>query len=103
MKKIVNQADMVLDYLVRAKSNGATNFEMILALHILDVRKRISEINKDSLCKYHIASQYETNENTGVTYKRYYAVPKKMKLERFLNERKYVGNAKGKSKHSRKR
>ena len=76
-KKKVGQADFVLDYLLRRKAKGATNFEMMVRLQICDVRKRISEINSSPDCKYIIASEWEVNENTGVRYKRYYAYERK--------------------------
>lgn len=76
-KKGVSQADFVLDYLVRRKTRGATNFEMMVRLQICDVRKRISEINSSPDCKYIITSQWEVNKDTGVRYKRYYAYERK--------------------------
>ena len=76
-KKKVGQADFVLDYLLRRKRKGATNFEMMVRLQICDVRKRISEINSSPDCKYIIASEWEVNEDTGVRYKRYYAYERK--------------------------
>ena len=76
-KKKVGQADFVLDYLLRRKAKGATNFEMMVRLQICDVRKRISEINSSPDCKYIIASEWEVNKDTGVRYKRYYAYERK--------------------------
>lgn len=76
-KKKVGQADFVLDYLVRRKAKGATNFEMMVRLQICDVRKRISEINSSPDCKYIITSDWEVNKDTGVRYKRYYAYERK--------------------------
>lgn len=76
-KKGVSQADFVLDYLVRRKARGATNFEMMVRLQICDVRKRISEINSSPDCKYIITSDWEVNKDTGVRYKRYYAYERK--------------------------
>ena len=76
-KKKVGQADFVLDYLLRRKTKGATNFEMMVRLQICDVRKRISEINSSPDCKYIIASEWEVNKDTGVRYKRYYAYERK--------------------------
>ena len=76
-KKGVSQADFVLDYLLRRKAKGATNFEMMVKLQICDVRKRISEINSSPDCKYIIASEWEVNEDTGARYKRYYAYERK--------------------------
>ena len=76
-KKSVSQADFVLDYLLRRKAKGATNFEMMIRLQICDVRKRISEINSSPDCKYIIASEWEVNEDTGARYKRYYAYERK--------------------------
>lgn len=76
-KKKVGQADFVLDYLLRRKTKGATNFEMMVQLQICDVRKRISEINSSPDCKYIIASEWEVNEDTGARYKRYYAYERK--------------------------
>ena len=77
LKKKVGQADFVLDYLLRRKAKGATNFEMMVRLQICDVRKRISEINSSPDCKYIIASEWEVNEDTGARYKRYYAYERK--------------------------
>ena len=76
-KKKVGQADFVLDYLLRRKAKGATNFEMMVRLQICDVRKRISEINSSPDCKYIITPDWEVNEDTGVRYKRYYAYERK--------------------------
>lgn len=76
-KKGAAQADFVLDYLVRRKTKGATNFEMMVKLQICDVRKRISEINASEDCAYSIASDWEVNEDTGARYKRYYAYERK--------------------------
>ena len=76
-KKKVGQADFVLDYLLRRKAKGATNFEMMIRLQICDVRKRISEINSSPDCKYIITSDWEVNKDTGVRYKRYYAYERK--------------------------
>lgn len=76
-KKGAAQADFVLDYLVRRKTRGATNFEMMVRLQICDVRKRISEINSSPDCKYIITSRWEVNKDTGVRYKRYYAYERK--------------------------
>lgn len=90
-KKKVGQADFVLDYLLRRKAKGATNFEMMIRLQICDVRKRISEINSSPDCKYIITSDWEVNENTGVRYKRYYAYERKR------------NNKIGKSGHTKKR
>ena len=77
LKKGAAQADFVLDYLLRRKAKGATNFEMMVRLQICDVRKRISEINSSPDCKYIIASEWEVNEDTGARYKRYYAYERK--------------------------
>ena len=77
LKKKVGQADFVLDYLLRRKTKGATNFEMMVRLQICDVRKRISEINSSPDCKYIITSDWEVNKDTGVRYKRYYAYERK--------------------------
>ena len=91
LKKCVGQADFVLDYLLRRKAKGATNFEMMVRLQICDVRKRISEINSSPDCKYIIASEWEVNEDTGARYKRYYAYERKR------------NNKISKSKHTKKR
>ena len=77
LKKCIGQSDFVLDYLLRRKAKGATNFEMMVKLQICDVRKRISEINSSPDCKYIIASEWEVNEDTGARYKRYYAYERK--------------------------
>lgn len=90
-KKGAAQADFVLDYLVRRKTKGATNFEMMVKLQICDVRKRISEINASEECAYSIASDWEQDEKTGVRYKRYYAYererPKKTRRIGFTAKR----------------
>ncbi len=91
LKKRVGQADFVLDYLLRRKAKGATNFEMMVKLQICDVRKRISEINSSPDCKYIIASEWEVNEDTGARYKRYYAYERKR------------NNKTSKSRHTKKR
>ena len=91
LKKCVGQADFVLDYLLRRKAKGATNFEMMIKLQICDVRKRISEINSSPDCKYIIASEWEVNEDTGARYKRYYAYERKR------------NNKTSKSRHTKKR
>ena len=85
----VTQEDMVVDYLVRRGTKGATNFEMMMALRMCDVRKRISNINADPLSEYTIESVFETG-NTGKTYKRYWAVPATSTLEEFLSESKHT-------------
>ena len=90
-KKKVGQADFVLDYLLRHKAKGATNFEMMVRLQICDVRKRISEINSSPDCKYIITSDWEVNKDTGVRYKRYYAYERKR------------NNKTSKSRHTKKR
>jgi len=92
-KAAIAQEDMVVDYLVRKGSKGATNFEMILNLRMCDVRKRISRINADPLSDYTIESEFETSPITGKTYKRYWAVPINSTLEDVLSERKYTRKA----------
>lgn len=91
-KASITQEDMVVDYLVRKGSKGATNFEMMMALRMCDVRKRISRINSDPLSEYTIESEFETG-STGKTYKRYWAVPVDSTLEEVLSERKYIRKA----------
>ena len=86
------QNDMVLDYLVAKGRKGATNFEMMVTLHICDVRKCISDLRLEAL-DYEIESRYETGDS-GKTYKRYWAYPADFKgtfVEWLTNERKYSG------------
>ena len=91
LNTFVGQAYIVLDYLLRRKAKGATNFEMMVRLQICDVIKRISEINSSPDFKYIITSDLEVNKDTGVRYKRYYA------YERNRN------NKTSKSGHTKKR
>lgn len=100
--KYVSQADYVLDYLLGKGRRGATNFEMMVNLMICDVRKRITEINRDKECKFWVGSVWETSD-TMKHYKRYYAISKKQSLEGFLNERKPIKKAGGKSLNRRRR
>lgn len=72
-KRALNQEELVLNYLIDVGKKGATNFEMMMALRMCDVRKRISEISK-WVIDYSIVSLFETSEN-GKTYKRYWAMP----------------------------
>ena len=71
---VIGQSDLVLDYLVTKGRKGATNFEMMMNLHICDVRKCISDLNNKWAIDYTIESIYETADN-GKHYKRYWAVP----------------------------
>ena len=100
--KYVSQADYVLDYLLGKGRRGATNFEMMINLSMCDVRKRVTEINRDKECKFWVGSVWETSD-TMKHYKRYYAISKKQTLEDFLNERKPVKKAGRKSANSRRR
>ena len=97
----VSQADYVMDYLLGKGRRGATNFEMMMNLSICDVRKRITEINRDKECKFWIGSVWETSD-TMKRYKRYYAISKKQSLEGFLNERKPIKKAGRKSLNRRR-
>ena len=65
------QNKKIVKYLKSKRGKGATNFEMITRLHILDTRKRISEINNNpELYGGYIMSEWEENEKA--RYKRYY-------------------------------
>ena len=67
------QNKKIIKYLKNKKAKGATNFEMMTRLYILDTRKRISEINSNSkLFGGFIVSEWE--ENKHARYKRYYWV-----------------------------
>lgn len=90
-----SQVEQVFDYLVKAGRKGATNFEMMMKLHICDVRKRISDLN-ELLYEYSIESEYEESKD-GKRYKRYWAVPREYTLEEFLNEAKCIREFKKKS------
>lgn len=93
-KTPITQSDFVLDYLLGSGRKGATNFEMMVNLQMCDVRKRITEINRDEECKYNIYSVWENNENMK-HYKRYYAVPYGMSLEEFLSGKKKIASIRG--------
>lgn len=71
-KKPLSQKEQVLKFLVKQGKKGATNFQMMMALRICDVRKRITEINRDADCKYQIDTEWV--EKNGKRFKRYYAV-----------------------------
>ena len=88
-KKVISQPDLVLGYLVDKGTRGATNFEMMMNLHICDVRKCISELNNMVGLEHSIESEYETSPE-GKHYKRYWAVPIDYygDLTEYLNERK---------------
>lgn len=101
-KMPVTQADFVLDYLLGAGRRGATNFEMMMNLHICDVRKRITELNRDEDCEYFICSVWEQSEQ-GQRYKRYYAVPWTISLEAFLNGKKNTPKARSIKRNTRRR
>lgn len=72
VKKPLSQKEKVLKYLVKQGKKGATNFQMMMSLRMCDVRKRITEINRDADCKYQIDTEWI--EGNGPRYKRYYAV-----------------------------
>ena len=99
----VTQADFVLDYLLGAGRKGATNFEMMINLQICDVRKRITELNRDEDVPYYIGSVWEENENSGARYKRYFAVPFNVALEDFLNGKKNNASKAGRKRTNSKR
>ena len=89
-KAAVSQADLVLGYLVDKGRKGATNFEMMMALHICDVRKRITDLNRTFIDGYWIDSEYEESAD-GKRYKRYWAIPDEYSsLWEFLNEAKHT-------------
>ena len=73
MAKYYTQREKIIKYLKRKKSKGATNFELMVELFILDTRKRISEINSNPK-EYggYVVSEWESNKNS--RYKRYYWV-----------------------------
>ena len=78
-----------------------SDFEMMVNLQMCDVRKRITEINRDEECKYNIYSVWENNENMK-HYKRYYAVPYGMSLEEFLSGKKKIASI-GRQRGNKKR
>ena len=94
-KKPMSQEDLVLNYLEKRGKKGATNFEMMMALRICDVRKAISRINSWNLAPVTVESEFETGA-TGKTYKRYWAVPIDKSLQEFLSESKHTGKIKKK-------
>lgn len=86
----VSQADLVLGYLVDKGRKGATNFEMMMALHICDVRKRITDLNRTYIEGYWIESEYEESAD-GKRYKRYWAIPDEYAtLWEYLDEGKHT-------------
>lgn len=99
----ITQADFVLDYLLGAGRKGATNFEMMINLQICDVRKRITELNRDEDVPYYIGSVWEENENSGARYKRYFAVPFNVAFEDFLNGKKNNASKAGRKRTNSKR
>lgn len=72
VKKPLSQKEKVLKFLVKQGKRGATNFQMMMALRMCDVRKRITEINRDPELKYQIDTEWV--EKNGARFKRYYAV-----------------------------
>ena len=96
-KKVLNQAERVKNYLLRKGKKGATNFEMMVALRICDVRKRICDINNMVGLDFSIESDYEQSPD-GKVYKRYWAVPAEYwgKLKEYLDENKYSRKVKTK-------
>lgn len=62
------QKDRVIKYLL-AHKKGATNFEMMTALRVCDVRKIISDIRNEGV--YKVTSEWEESK-LGTRYKRYY-------------------------------
>lgn len=103
VKKPITQADFVVDYLVRKGRKGATNFEMMMNLHLCDVRKIISDINADKEAEFSIQSKFETNPETKKTYKRYWAVPEYATLEEIINESKHIRKTRSKRANRSKR
>ena len=95
------KADPVMSYLRKKKSAGATNFEMIVALRLCDIRKRISvlrqrlaEINPD----WRIIDIWLEPETEGKhSYKRYFLVHEDS------NETKRIAKFRQKRSYPRKR
>lgn len=102
-KMPVTQADFVLDYLLGSGRRGATNFEMMVNLQICDVRKRITELNRDEDVPYYIGSVWETNPNSKATYKRYFAIPFNLSIEEFLSGKQKATKAASKRVNRRRR
>ncbi|MBQ2174801.1 MAG: hypothetical protein II453_07030 [Alphaproteobacteria bacterium] len=63
------QQKKVEDYLLAHKKDGATSFEMIKALRVVDVRKCLSRIREEG--KYLIPFEWEVSKD-GTRYKRYF-------------------------------
>jgi hypothetical protein len=63
------QKQRVTEYLLAHKKHGATNFEMMMKLHVCDVRKIISDIRNEGI--YKISFEWETSK-LGTAYKRYF-------------------------------
>lgn len=76
-KEYVSQAKKVLKYLAKKGAQGATNYEMITKLHIIDVRKRISDLRWYVLptSPFVIISQWEHKNKKH--YLRYFLVKKR--------------------------
>ena len=93
-QKQLKQTDRVLNFLISKGKKGATNFEMMMALKICDVRKRISDLNNMLGLEYSIESEYVQSQNN-VKFKRYWAVPLKYNgdLRRFLDEGQHFSTA----------
>ena len=63
-----SQKERVIKYLL-AHKNGATNFNMMMALHLCDVRKVLSDIRKEG--EYLVHFEWEISKE-GTRYKRYF-------------------------------
>jgi hypothetical protein len=61
-----NQGKAILEHI--RKNGSITSLTAVLELHILDCRKRISELRRDG---HQIIDQWEKSQN-GKRYKRYY-------------------------------
>lgn len=63
------QKDRVVRYLLAHRRTGATNFEMMMKLHVCDVRKILSEVRAEG--EYLVEYRWETSKQ-GTRFKRYY-------------------------------
>lgn len=63
------QKKRVIDYLLKRRKEGATNFGMMTALHVCDVRKILSEVRAEG--EYLVEYRWETSKQ-GTRFKRYY-------------------------------
>lgn len=63
------QKEKVVKYLLAHRRQGATNFEMMMKLHVCDVRKILSNVRDEG--EYIVEYRWETSK-LGTRYKRYY-------------------------------